>query len=89
MRLPIQQDISAAEGKNTIIEGIIKPYGIVFKRPATHKLITSDNKIFLLKGNKKSLDQLNYHRVKVIGKVTGPDSQKYPIIEIEKIEELD
>jgi len=84
-----QQAISVTEGKNTIIEGIIKPYGIVFKRPATHKLITSDNKIFLLKGNKKSLDQLNYHKVKVIGKLTGPDSQKYPIIEVEKIEALD
>jgi len=84
-----QQGISATGGKNTVIEGIIKPYGIVFKRPATHKLITNDKKIFLLKGNKKSLDQLNYHKVKVIGKVTGPDSQKYPIIEIEKIEEMD
>lgn len=84
-----QQAIPAAGEKNTIIEGIIKPYGIVFKRPATHKLITGDNKIFLLKGNKKSLDQLNYHKVKVIGKPIGPDTQKYPIIEIEKIEELD
>jgi len=84
-----QQTISLAGEKNTVIEGIIKPYGIVFKRPATHKLITSDNKIFLLKGNKKSLDQLNYHRVKVTGKFIGPDTQKYPIIEVEKIEALD
>jgi len=88
VRLPI----AAAKPEPTQaqqIEGIIKPYGIVFKRPATHKLITSDNKIFLLKGNKKSLDQLNYHKVKVTGKSIGPDTQKYPIIEIEKIEELD
>lgn len=84
-----QQPIPATGEKNTVIEGTIKPYGIVFKRPATHKLITGDNKIFLLKGNKKSLDQLNYHKVKVTGKPIGPDTQKYPIIEIEKIEELD
>jgi len=84
-----QQIIPAAGEKSTVIEGVVKPYGIVFRRPATHKIITSDNKIFLLKGNKKSLDQLNYHKVKVTGKPIGTDNQKYPIIEIEKIEELD
>jgi uncharacterized protein YgiM (DUF1202 family) len=75
--------------KSITAEGVIKPYGIVFKRLATHKLITNDNKIFLLKGGKKSLDILNYHKVKVIGKFIEPNKQRYPIIDIEKIEALD
>lgn len=77
-----------APDKNTS-EGIIKPYGKVLKRRATHKLITKDNKVFLLKGNKESLDNLNYHKVRVTGKLIGPGEQKYPIIEIIKMEALD
>jgi len=71
------------------IEGIIKPYGKVIKRIATHKLIAADNKVFLLKGNKESLDSLNYHKVKVTGKLIHPKNQKGTIIEILKIEALD
>ncbi|MDD4895126.1 MAG: hypothetical protein PHW54_07450, partial [Candidatus Omnitrophica bacterium] len=72
-----------------IIEGIVKPYGMVFKRIATHKLLTSDNKIFLLKGNKESLDNLNRHKVRITGKPIGNKNQKYPTIETQKIEALD
>lgn len=71
------------------VEGIIRPYGMIIKRIATHKLVTSDNNIFLLKGNKKSLDALNYHKVKVIGKFISPNKEKFPVIEIDKVEGLD
>jgi len=75
--------------ESVTIEGIIKPYGKVIKRIATHKLITADNNVFLLKGNKGSLDSLNYHRVRVTGKLLHPKDQKHTIIEIQKIEALD
>lgn len=79
--------ISPDEGIS--FEGIIKPYGKVIKRIATHKLITLTNKVFLLKGNKSSLDSLNYHKVRVTGKVISRHNQKYTVIEILKIEALD
>lgn len=74
---------------NIVLEGVIKPYGKLIKRKATHKLIAKDNNIYLLKGNKGILDTLNYHRVKVTGKLTGPEKQRYPVIEIIKTEVLD
>ena len=70
------------------IKGTVKPYGMVLWRKATHKLITADNKIYLLKGNRKSLNALNYHQVKVTGKLITPPNTKYPIIEIDIIEAL-
>ncbi len=71
--------------KSIIIEGIIRSYGKVFKRQATHKLISQDSQVFLLKGNKETLDALNGRRVKVSGKLITAAQQKYPVIEIEKI----
>lgn len=71
-----------------VIEGIIKPYGRVFKRIATHKLVTAD-KILLLIGNKESLDSLNYHKVRVTGKLADTKDKKYTTIEIRKIEAMD
>lgn len=71
-----------------IIEGTVSPYGIVLWRKATHKLVTADNKIYFLKGNRKSLDSLNYHKVRVTGKLISPDTSKYPIIQIDIIEAL-
>lgn len=68
--------------KNITIEGIIKPYGKIIKRIATHKLITADKKIYLLRGNKESLDALNYHKVKIMGKIIDAPKEKYPVIEI-------
>ncbi len=85
----VQPQTTQVKDNNTAVEGIIRPYGMVFKRAATHKLITGDDKIFLLKGNKKNLDQLNYHKVRVSGKITATDNQKYPVIETERIEALD
>ncbi len=72
--------------ENIVLEGIIKPYGKIIKRIATHKLITQDNKTFLLKGNKKSLDALNYHKVKIIGKRISSPKQKYSTIEVKILE---
>jgi hypothetical protein len=71
-----------------VVEGKINPYGIVLWRKATHKLITSENKIYFLKGERKSLDSLNYHKVKVTGKLISLPSSKYPIIQIDIIEAL-
>jgi len=75
-----------APESNILLTGIVKPYGIVFKRIATHKLITPDEKIYLLKGNRTSLNALNYHKVKVTGKIISPQNAKYPIIEVKIIE---
>jgi len=72
-----------------IFKGIIKPYGKVFRREATHKLIGENHQVFFLKGNKASLDSLNYRKVEILGKIINPDVRKYPIIEVIKIEVLD
>lgn len=82
-----KEDIEAVSNKNITVEGIIKPK--TFTRIATHKLISDDNKVYLLKGNKEDLIPLNHRRVKIIGKLVDPTKQKNPIIEVEKIEALD
>jgi len=71
-----------------IVEGKVSPYGIVLWRKATHKLITPENKVYFLKGNRKSLDSLNYRKVKVTGKLISPTESKHPIIQIDIIEGL-
>lgn len=71
-----------------VIEGIVKPYGKVLWRPATHKLLASDNKEYLLKGNKSSLDSLNQRKVKVCAKIIGQE-KKNPILEVKTIELID
>lgn len=70
-----------------VIEGIIKPYGKFFKRPATHRLTDSEGKVFLLKGNKKELDSFNYRKAKVTGNDSALAGAKYPLIEIISLEE--
>ena len=71
-----------------VLEGTVSPYGIVLWRQATHKLVTSDGKIYFLKGNRKSLDSLNYHKIKVTGKLISPAESKNPIIQVNIIEAL-
>ena len=71
-----------------VIEGKVSPYGIVLWRKATHKLITSENKMYFLKGDRKCLDSLNYRKVKVTGKLISPAASRYPIIQIDIIEAL-
>jgi uncharacterized protein YgiM (DUF1202 family) len=79
---------SVKSSEQLIVEGKVSPYGIVLWRKATHKLSTSENKIYLLKGDRKSLDSLNYRKVKVTGKLIRSPSSKYPIIQIDIIEAL-
>ncbi|MFA4854123.1 MAG: SH3 domain-containing protein [Candidatus Omnitrophota bacterium] len=74
--------------QSLVLEGIVSPYGVVLWRTATHKLITSGNKIYFLKGNRKALDSLNYHRVKVTGKLISPANSKSSIIQVAIIEAL-
>lgn len=71
------------------VTGVINPYGMVFKRTATHKIVTPDKKIFLLKGDKKILNTVTYHKVKVTGKMVLKAGQKYPVIEVTRMEPLD
>ncbi|MDD5108980.1 MAG: SH3 domain-containing protein [Candidatus Omnitrophica bacterium] len=71
-----------------VVEGMVSPYGVVLWRKATHKLVTHESKIYLLKGDRKALDSLNYHKVKVTGKLISPALAKYPIIQIDIVEAL-
>jgi uncharacterized protein YgiM (DUF1202 family) len=75
-----------ARQENEVIVGIVQPSGVIFRRSATHKLISEDKKVFLLKGNKKGLDTLNYRKVKVSGKIVTSPRQRYPIIEVKTME---
>lgn len=81
--------IDAAKiNEQLVVEGKVTPYGIVLWRKATHKLITSENKIYFLKGDRKGLDSLNYRKVKVTGKLISLTANKYPVIQIDSIEAL-
>ncbi|MFH0791581.1 MAG: SH3 domain-containing protein [Candidatus Omnitrophota bacterium] len=71
-----------------IVEGIIEPYGKFWKRKATHKLVTSDNKVFLLKGSKDQLKAFTRQKVRITGKLIADEKQKYPVIEILNMENL-
>ena len=72
-----------------VAEGIVEPYGKVLNRLATHKLIINNASTFLLRGSLKSLNALNYHKVRITGKVIQTKvKEKYPVLEIEKVELL-
>lgn len=76
--------------ENTVVTGVLKPYGKVFFRRGTHKLVTQDNKIFLLKSShREQLDALNYHMVRVGGRIIPGKNNGPALLEIEKIEALD
>jgi len=84
------EKIMPKENKDIFVtKGIVRPYGRIFNRAATHKLITEDNTVYLLKGEKNMLNSLTYHTVKITGKISVLPKEKFPIIEIEKIEVLD
>jgi len=72
---------------NITVEGIIKQK--TFTRVATHKLITEDGKVYLLRGDKENLNSLSRRRVSISGKLVDPTKQEHPVIEVEKIEALD
>ncbi len=71
-----------------VFEGLIKPYGKIFNRVATHKLVDKDNKIFLLKGDKDRLEAGTYRKAKIKGRLIDVQSQKLPVIEVSSIEVL-
>jgi len=77
-----------ADGELITLQGIVRFYGMVFKRPAAHKLVTKENKIFLLKGDRQALNAFTYHKVKVSGKILPELKAPYPVIEVVKIEAL-
>lgn len=76
----------AKEDDNIVLIGVVKPYGVIFGRTATHKLITQDNQVYLLKGNRASLNSLNQQKVKVIGKKISADKSKVPVVEVKIVE---
>ena len=85
-----QKQVEAAaiqnkEDSSKVIEGILKQK--VFTRVATHKLIAKD-KVYLIRGDRQYLDSFSGKKIKLTGKIIDPTKQKYPIIAVEKIEEL-
>lgn len=68
-----------------IIEGLIKPK--LIKKIATHKLITADKKIFLLKSGDCALSAFNHKKVRAKAKLSGL-AGKTQILEIENLELL-
>ena len=89
---PENAPVQAGEDKQIpglcVYEGVIKPYGMVFKRPATHKLVASDKKIFLLKGDKQTLNALVNRKARVSGKPVS-SCKGLPVVEVLKIEAVD
>lgn len=71
------------------VEGIIKPCGKVIGSAASHKLITADNQVYLLKGNKTALNLLNYHKARINGNLPDSAKERLPLIEINSAEPLD
>lgn len=85
----LQKEAIQENNGNIAIEGIISPYGKVLWRKATHKLIDKDEKVFLLKGDKNTLNTLNNQKVRITGCIIPPAKEKYPLIEVTKIEKLE
>jgi uncharacterized protein YgiM (DUF1202 family) len=74
--------------KVMIVEGTVSPYGVVLWRKATHKLITSENKVYFLKGDRRTLNSLCGRRVKVAGRLISPAAGSYPMIQIDMMEAI-
>ncbi|MFH0826749.1 MAG: SH3 domain-containing protein [Candidatus Omnitrophota bacterium] len=72
-----------------VLEGVIRAHGFFFTGVASHKLITEDKKIFLLKGDKAALKALNLRKAKITGHFLGEADQKYPTVEVKILEALD
>ncbi|MFH1190625.1 MAG: SH3 domain-containing protein [Candidatus Omnitrophota bacterium] len=85
---PVKLSVTVKLGDLLVVKGRIAPYGVVLWRKATHKLITTENNLYFLKGDRKSLDSLNYRQVKVTGKLISLPANKYPIIQIDTLEAL-
>lgn len=69
-----------------VLEGVVEPYGKVLGRKATHKLLTYDNKVYFISGNVINLNSLLNHKVKITGKLEASKKEKFPVIDIIKLE---
>lgn len=78
--------LAPLKDENISIVGVIKPYKRIFRREAVHQLITADDKIFLLKGDKKSMEALCNQKARVIGRLIHVAGEKYPVIEVRVLE---
>lgn len=90
IKLPAEA-MSAKPGnkeKLFVVEGVIEPYGMIIKRVATHKITTKNQETYLLRADKKMLNQFNRKMVLVSGKLVRDLKKKYQIIEVEKVELL-
>ncbi|MDD4954368.1 MAG: SH3 domain-containing protein [Candidatus Omnitrophica bacterium] len=82
-----QNKAQVADDKKITLEGVIRPK--VFKRIATHKLITKDNQLYLLKGDREYLSSFTHSNVRVTAKPADTDTAgKVPVLEVEKIEAI-
>ncbi|MCM8800818.1 MAG: SH3 domain-containing protein [Candidatus Omnitrophica bacterium] len=85
---PIEEETRLAIEEQTavlVIEGLLKPK--VIKNIATHKLITDQKKIFLLKGDPEVFETMDYLKVRVNARLIEEKSN-YTLVEVLKIERL-
>lgn len=76
--------------KNSVtLTGLVKSYGKVLNRRSSHKLITKDNRVFLLKDGPAALKEMVLHTVRVTGRIVSLPKTKFPVIEVEKIDLVD
>lgn len=92
--IPPEEEIEKPEAdaalqlpKEIILQGIIKPKFIT--RAASHKLITRDKDVFLIRGDSKVLNQFNHRQVKINGHELDSSGLQYPLIAALVIELLD
>lgn len=78
--VPVPEELISVEGK-------IRPK--TMKRIATHKLITPDHRVFLLRADKENLDSMINRKANITGKLISPIEKTYCIIEVTKIEAKD
>ncbi len=71
-----------------VLEGLVRPYHLFFGKIASHNLLTSDGRVFFLKGNPELLNQFNQRHARVYGKIDTAAGKKYPVLEVSKAEAL-
>lgn len=87
---PAKKQEEAAGGpvkKAVTVQGLLKPK--IMTKVATHKLITGNNSIYLIRGDKEQLNSFNNSAVRIIGNLIEPASDTLPIIEPEQIEAVE
>jgi SH3-like domain-containing protein len=78
-----------AQSDPNVYEGTLEPYGRGVKYTAALKFTAADGKTFLLTGDRRSLENLSYHRVRITAMKIVEQRQGYPVIYPQKIEVLD